>query len=1501
MQHRHRKPQKPSLNHVFRLVWSHSKQMFIAVAEICTAKGKSKSGVIGAVGALALGFAGTAHALDPGVLPVGADIQAGQITISLQQNVMDINQTSQKGIINWQTFSIGKDATVNFHHMNASASTLNRVVGNETSLIHGVLNANGQVFLLNSNGILIGKDAQVNVGALVASTLDITNQDFLDGHYTFHENGSQGSVINLGTIQTADEGYVALLGQQVINEGIITARMGAAVMAAGDRISLNFNGDSLIGVTVEKGTLDALVANHHAVIADGGLVIMTAKGLDEVMATVVNNTGEVRARTIEEREGRIFLLGGMENDRIEVAGTLDASASEGANGGFIETSAANVQIREGLEVSTKADSGQTGQWLIDPTDIYIISGANEPTQLPDGSNSNAGDPVSSNIHASTINAALETTNVTITTASDGAGAGDINVNAALNWFSENSLTLNANQDININAAINSFDGDLIMNADRNVHLDDNIQVRLIAGDLRIDAGGDITQGEGSVYRVGGTTTLNATDAVNLNQNGNRLAGAVNIDAVSLVLNNFDPIKIGNTNITGNASFTSSGIITGLNGSTLSIGGDATFSTTANNANISLQGNTNITGTTRFNANGTGNISVTGATGNLNLGTTNTDGKIEITGAGDIKIVEAIGTTGAGQSGLIKIESTAGSVILEEEIVTKGGNVRLTAHNEVTSTADGSITTTANENTGQASGSVIIAGAGGVNLQAEIVTTGAAHELDVASNAASVSVTSADGNVRVVDITTSGGASTSTDQSRNGGNAGTITLGAENGTVFLDGDLRALGGSGSGSSPAGLGGLITLQNQTVLTGDRLIDTGGTSGDIVAESTIDSDGNGLHALTLNAGTGNITLKGKLGETERLGQVTIQAADVVRVEETVKAVGLQQLAGRISTTLFKEVDALGGGVDILAASIKTENDAHITSEGDVTLVADLAVDIGGDITTENSDILISGAVTGTKLNQDVVFSTGLGAGDITFQGRFLLGSVDADTQQKTNLTLRAGQGDIKFTLAENTNDIGQLFIDGARDVTQGGFIIAEDLKILNARDVTLINGRNRFNTLSGLSTNGDNDKPGDARIFNEMSWRVEDDIFVDGFLELNTFGTLDLQDFDINSEGAFLRGGLTQTSDSEINVGAGKLEINGVDRGGPHREITMAGSIVSSNTADDAIGIHAAANAQLGNIDVINGGLTFVHAGTGAVTQTDGSVIKAAKVTGHHHGTLTLANANEIAQFSSLSANGTINLNSVIATSISGITALTGNVLIRATKPGVDPAASAGNLTLSGNITAANGNITLVADNTFTNAAGVNPFSVQADRSWRVWSQRLADDTLGELIPNFIQFNASYDDSPAVLGTGNGFLYASPSGVTATLTGSTEKTYDGNQTVTNSNGINVDFDWIGGAVALGTTITGYEFTDANAGEDKTVNAIFEGGVTADNAIWTTNDAQTRLYGLELGGSLSGDIGTINQRELTLDGSFTAENREYDGTTDASILQNNLILSGLVDGENL
>jgi filamentous hemagglutinin family protein len=113
--------------------------------------------------------------------PTGGAVVAGTAGISQAGAVTNINQSSQKAVINWQGFSVGAQNTVNFNQPNSSAATLNRVIGNERSVIDGAINANGQVFIVNSAGVLFGKGAQVNVGGLVASTLDISNNDFMAG------------------------------------------------------------------------------------------------------------------------------------------------------------------------------------------------------------------------------------------------------------------------------------------------------------------------------------------------------------------------------------------------------------------------------------------------------------------------------------------------------------------------------------------------------------------------------------------------------------------------------------------------------------------------------------------------------------------------------------------------------------------------------------------------------------------------------------------------------------------------------------------------------------------------------------------------------------------------------------------------------------------------------------------------------------------------------------------------------------------------------------------------------------------------------------------------------------------------------------------------------------------------------------------------------------------------------------------------------------------------
>jgi filamentous hemagglutinin family protein len=434
--------------------------------------------------------------------PTGGAVVAGAAGIAQAGAVTTINQSSQKAIINWQGFSVGAQNTVNFNQPNSSAATLNRVIGNEQSIINGAINANGQVFIVNSNGVLFGKGSQVNVGGLVASTLDISNNDFMAGNYKF-SGTSNASVVNQGRIRARGDGqgggYVALLGKTVSNEGVIAARLGTVAMAAGEKITLNFGGDSLLDVTIDKGTLNALVQNKRAIIADGGQVIMTAKAADQVLSAQVNNSGIIQARTMaalkggsnggKVRIGKIKLLaqGGTTN----VSGKLDASAPKGGHGGFIETSGDHVQIADSAVITTKAASGNSGTWLVDPTDFNIVYGSGAQT--------------TSGIGAKTLQNMLADTNVSFVTSAGGSGNGDINVMAPVTWTSPNSLTLSAFNNINVNANMTWSGGTLTLNAGKNVYVN---------ATLRANSAGNFAANYGHVVNADGTVSAAVTAGLN---------------------------------------------------------------------------------------------------------------------------------------------------------------------------------------------------------------------------------------------------------------------------------------------------------------------------------------------------------------------------------------------------------------------------------------------------------------------------------------------------------------------------------------------------------------------------------------------------------------------------------------------------------------------------------------------------------------------------------------------------------------------------------------------------------------------------------------------------------------------------------------------------------------------------------------------------------------------------------------------------------------------------
>ena len=409
-----------------------------AVAEIAPAKGKNVArGFVRGIIATALGSlvgfstsAAFAAPPAPNELPAGGQVAQGQAYINTSGSTMSVSQSSGKAVINWQTFNIGQNARVNFNQPDSSSITMNRVLSADPSSIYGRLTSNGQIFLLNPSGILFGLTARVNVGALVASTLSLNDTDFMNGIYGFYNSGNAGSVINQGNITAKEGGYIAMLAPQVLNQGIIFARMGTVAIAAGDRVTIDFNGDGLINFTVDKGTVNALIDNRNLVQADGGQVIMSAKAAGNLASAVVNNEGIIQAQTIEDNKGVIKLLGDMQSGTVQVSGTLDASAPNGGDGGVIETSAAKVHTADTARITTFAPHGNTGTWLIDP-DGYTIG---------------------IDISGATLSSQLTGTNITIASISGSGFDGNINVNDTVSW-SANKLTLTATNDINIHTAM----------------------------------------------------------------------------------------------------------------------------------------------------------------------------------------------------------------------------------------------------------------------------------------------------------------------------------------------------------------------------------------------------------------------------------------------------------------------------------------------------------------------------------------------------------------------------------------------------------------------------------------------------------------------------------------------------------------------------------------------------------------------------------------------------------------------------------------------------------------------------------------------------------------------------------------------------------------------------------------------------------------------------------------------------------------------------------------
>jgi filamentous hemagglutinin family protein len=349
------------MNRNYRLVFNRSVQAWQAVAEFARACGKSKSesqhrSIVATslpklkklAVCLALGQAsGIAYAL-----PSGADVQFGQATFQTIGNNLSINQGTKQLIANWQSFGIAANESVQLLQPNQGVA-LFRVVGPEASQIYGSLSATGSLFLINPNGVLFGQGSQVDVGSLVATNMNISNIDFLNGRYRFNADGNAGSVINQGVIKASDGGYIVLLGNEVKNSGTLTANNGSVVMGSAQSAMLDFYGNGLVKAKLSGDALSALVEQTGTIQVDGGAVQLATNS----RSSAVNVSGLVQANSLVERNGVIRLEGG-DNAKVSVNGTLSAAGNQtGVKGGTIEVTGEQVALFTGAKLDASGDSG----------------------------------------------------------------------------------------------------------------------------------------------------------------------------------------------------------------------------------------------------------------------------------------------------------------------------------------------------------------------------------------------------------------------------------------------------------------------------------------------------------------------------------------------------------------------------------------------------------------------------------------------------------------------------------------------------------------------------------------------------------------------------------------------------------------------------------------------------------------------------------------------------------------------------------------------------------------------------------------------------------------------------------------------------------------------------------------------------------------------------------------------------------------------------------------
>ncbi len=1193
------------MNRAYRLIWNEQLGSWQVAPEFAAAKGKRSGGRVFsstlAIVAALLGLPGSAlaGALPVNTLPVGAQVVAGQASIATQGSAMSVNQGSARAIINWQAFDIGNQASVTFYQPDARSVALNRVLGPMASQIEGRLTANGQVFLVNPHGVVFGAGAQVNVGALVSSSLDIRNDDFMRGNYVF--SGTGGQIENQGQIAAQPGGYVAFISPTILNSGSISAPQGTVALAAGERVRLNFSGDRLVGMDVSADTLNTLIANRGAIRAADGSIFLTAAAAEAVTRGVINNSGVLEASSLRNEGGKIVLAA----DGDMTLGKTSIVAVDGQKGGQIEMSAKGGTLIADGEVSAQGNAGLGGSvsllgqqvGLVNAAKVNASGAAGGGTVLVGGDYQGKNAEVANakatyvgsdvTIEASALKAgdggrvivwADETTRFLGRIVADGAGQGD-------GGFVETSgkSVLVATGDVSARAP-NGRTGTWLLDPN-------NITIQAAGSNTNVTGAPDFTSTDDSAIVTTGSiqTALNAGTSVTVTTGtGGTNAQAGNITVASAIAKTAG----GNAGLTLNAAnnivFNSGANVTSSSnqlGVTLNAGGAITSA-----ANINTNG-----GVLTYNATGasvqsgvlSGSSSLVQAgAGTLALSATNTYTGTTTINAGSVLQIGNGGTTGTLGTGAVTdhgslVYNRTNALTVANAISGTGG---LTKNGSGTLTLSGanSYTGTTTINTG-----TLALGANNVLANTTAVTINSGATFSVNSRTDTVGSIAGAGAI----TTTAGGAlttgadGTSTTYSGRMSGAGTLTkTGA--GTLTLSG-----ANTYSGTTTVSGGTLQYGANNAISTGAVVVNDGGTYdlnnySDSIGALTVRS---GVTGGTVKTGTGTLTLGGNITSTGGASNAlisgnlsvgattrtvtTTNAADGLTISANVSGTGGLSKAGAGTATL-SGTNTYSGTTTVSAGTLVAANNAALgatTAGTTVSSGATLALQGGVAVGAEALSLTGSGvSTTGALRNL---------SGDNSWGGVVTLAGTTEIQSDAGKLTLAAGNS------ITGTNRA--LTVDGAGDVAVNGTITTGTGTMTKTGAGTL--------TLSGTNT-----YTGTTTVSGGTLQYGANNAISTGAVVVNDGGTYDLNNYS-DSIGALtvrsgVTGGTVKTGTGTLTLGGNITSTGGASNALISGNLSVGATTRTVTTTNAADGLTISANVSG------TGGLSKAGAGTATLSGTN-----------------------------------------------------------------------------------------------------------------------------------------------------------------------------------------------------------------------------------------------------------------------------------------------------------